>query len=86
MRYQATKESMRKLFTTYYSNNSRGERANFKNVPVKLLEEFKDAFKDEFKFRIRYRGPRAHNVSRGFGKRQSTCLKKDAERFSVYRV
>jgi hypothetical protein len=86
MRYQATKENMRALFTTYYSNNRRGERACFKNVPVKLLEEFKDAFKDEFKFRIRYRGPRPFGRGRGYATRQSTCLKVDAERFSVYRV
>lgn len=73
------------IFYKLYQNTGKGY-ATFKNVPIVLLNDFKVSFKDEFKYRIRYRGPRAHNVGRRWSRKQSTCLKKDAERFSVYRV
>lgn len=72
------------IFYTLY--RSRSDMAMFKNIPIVLLEDFKKSFKGEFKFRIRYRGPRKHNIKRTPDLRQSTCLKKDAERFSVYRT
>lgn len=75
------KDIFYKLFT-----NTRGG-AMFKNIPIVLLDDFKKSFaNDGNKYRIRYRGPRAHNVTRYQSRRQSTCLKKDAERFSVYRT
>jgi hypothetical protein len=72
------------VFYKLYRNSSKGEYAYFKNIPIILLNDFKKAFKNDIEFRIRYRGPRAHNVKRYSGRKQSTCLKKDAERFSVY--
>ena len=70
----------------YKLYRSRSDMAMFKNIPIVLLEDFKKSFKGEFKYRIRYRGPRAHNYNRTPDLRQSTCLKKDAERFSVYKT
>ena len=74
------------IFYQLYRNIPIGERASFKNVPIVLLEDFKKSFKNDFKFRIRYRGPRPYSKRRALATRQSTCLKRDAERFSVYRV
>jgi hypothetical protein len=73
------------IFYKLYRNTGAGY-AMFKNIPIVLLDDFKKSFANDGKFRIRYRGPRAHNVTRYHGRRQSTCLKKDAERFSVYRT
>ena len=72
------------IFYTLYRSTS--DRASFKNIPIVLLEDFKKSFKGEFKFRIRYRGPRPFGRGRGYATRQSTCLKRDAERFSVYKT
>jgi len=74
------------IFYKIWFNHSKGERACFKNIPIALLDDFKKSFKGEFKYRIRYRGPRPFGRNRGYSTRQSTCLKRDAERFSVYRV
>ena len=69
----------------YKLYRSRSDMAMFKNIPIVLLEDFKKSFKGEFKFRIRYRGPRGAG-NRSQANKQSTCLKKDAERFSVYKT
>jgi len=71
------------IFYTLY--RSRSDMAMFKNIPIVLLEDFKKSFKGEFKYRIRYRGPRGAG-NRSQANKQSTCLKKYAERFSVYRT
>jgi hypothetical protein len=67
----------------YQLYKSYGDSASFKNIPIVLLEDFKKSFKGEFKYRIRYRGPREAG-NRSWANKQSTCLKRYAERFSVY--
>jgi len=75
------------IFNKLYRNSNGSGCAMFKNIPIVLLEDFKKSFaNDGNKYRIRYRGPRAHNVTRYQSRRQSTCLKKDAVRFCVYRT
>lgn len=75
----------KEIFYTLFRSGTR-DNSLFKNIPIVLLDDFKKSFANDGKFRVRYRGPRAHNVARYHGRRQSTCLKKDAERFSVYRT
>ena len=73
------------IFYKLFANTRGG--AMFKNIPIVLLDDLKKSFaNDGNKYRIRYRGPRAHNVTRHQSRRQSTCLKKDAVRFIVYRT
>ena len=61
-----------------------GQRAVFSRVPMSKYDEFKALFGN--KFRLRYRGPRAHRIARGrsHSLAQSTCLKYDATHFSAY--
>jgi hypothetical protein len=61
-----------------------GQRAVFARVPMSKYDEFKALFGS--KFRIRYRGPRAHRIAQGrsHSLAQSTCLKYDATHFSAY--
>ena len=56
----------------------RGERALYKNIPISLLAEVQAQLKKNFKgLRYRFRGPRYDAMA-------LTCLKRDAEKFSVY--
>ena len=72
------------IFNKLYRSTS--DRASFKNIPIALLEDFKKSFaNDGNKYRIRYRGPRGAG-NRSQANKQSTCLKRYAERFSVYRT
>jgi len=71
----------RSYFTTYGDS---GKRAILSRVPMSKYDEFKALFGN--KFRLRYRGPRAHRIARGrsHSLAQSTCLKVDATHFSAY--
>ena len=59
-------------------------RAVFARVPMSKYDEFKSLFGN--KYRLRYRGPRAHRIARGrsHSLAQSTCLKVDATHFAAY--
>jgi len=74
------------LLLQYYQTYGRtvGQRAVFARVPMSKYDEFKALFGN--KFRLRYRGPRAHRVVQGrsHSLAQSTCLKVDATHFSAY--
>ena len=61
-----------------------GKRATFSMIPITKYDEFKALFGN--KYRLRYRGPRAHRIARGrsHSLAQSTCLKVDATHFSAY--
>ena len=61
-----------------------GQRAVFARVPMSKYNEFKALFGS--KFRLRYRGPRAHRIAQGrsHSLAQSTCLKVDATHFAAY--
>ena len=61
-----------------------GQRAVFSRVPMSKYDEFKALFGN--KYRLRYRGPRAHRIARGrsHSLAQSTCLKVDATHFTAY--
>lgn len=72
-------------FDQYY-NSDRTQNSIFKNVPVELLSEFKNQYKDP-SLRIRYRGPRMDFKKldvRNDVQCHSECLKKRAQFFSVY--
>lgn len=56
--------------------------AMFTNVPISLLDEFRSVYPG--KYRIRYRGPRAHRTFDSSMNRASYCLKRDAKTFSAY--
>jgi hypothetical protein len=60
------------------------QRAVFARVPMSRYDEFKALFGS--KYRIRYRGPRAHRIAQGRAPTlaQSTCLKVDATHFTAY--
>jgi len=74
------------LLLQYYQTYGRTvvQRAVFARVPMSKYDEFKALFGN--KFRLRYRGPRAHRIARGrsHSLAQSTCLKVDATHFSAY--
>jgi hypothetical protein len=56
----------------------RGECALYKNIPIVFLAEVQAQLKKNFKgLRYRFRGPRYDVMA-------LTCLKRDAEKFSVY--
>lgn len=61
-----------------------GQRAVFARVPMSKYDEYKALFGN--KYRLRYRGPRAHRIAQGrsHSLAQSTCLKYDATHFSAY--
>ena len=69
-------------FTPYYP--APGNRATFSRVPMSMYDDFKSLFGN--KYRLRYRGPRAHRIAQGrsHSLAQSTCLKVDATHFSAY--
>ena len=61
--------------------------AIFSNSPIDNLDRFRKVMAmDGRYFRIRYRGPRntPKDMGRGRMSRQSTCLKVNAQTFSVY--
>jgi len=66
-----------------YVNLNRTETAIFKGMPIGMLDEFRDWLGPlRGAVKVRYRGPRKHRPrSQG----QTTCLKRDAVVFSVYR-
>ena len=74
------------LLLQYYQTYGRtvGQRAVFARVPMSKYDEFKALFGN--KFRLRYRGPRAHRIALGRAPSlaQSTCLKVDATHFTAY--
>ena len=81
-------EIMYNFYETYCSN---GARAVFNLVPMSKYNEFKSIFGSRFK--LRYRGPRAHRIAQGrsYHSCQSTglnfkpaCLKVDATHFTAY--
>jgi len=47
-----------------------------------LLDHFRNVHPNKYK--IRYRGPRAHRTYRSPISKASTCLKEDATHFSAY--
>lgn len=69
----------------YQTYGSRiGQRAVLSRVPMSKYNEFKALFGN--KYRLRYRGPRAHRIAQGRAPSlaQSTCLKVDATHFTAY--
>lgn len=56
--------------------------AKFTNIPIHLLSEFRSVYPGKYK--IRYRGPRAHRKNEFQSNRASYCLMKDARTFSAY--
>jgi hypothetical protein len=78
--------SRTELEYNYYQTYGRtvGQRAVFARVPMSKYDEFKALFGS--KYRIRYRGPRAHRIAQGRAPTlaQSTCLKVDATHFTAY--
>jgi len=56
--------------------------AVFTNIPIHLLDEFRSFYRGKYK--IRYRGPRAHRTFDSVLNRASYCLLKDAKTFSAY--
>ena len=56
--------------------------AKFTNIPIHLLSEFRSLYPGKYK--IRYRGPRAHRKNEFSNNRASYCLMKDARTFSAY--
>ena len=80
MRMSRTELAMQ-YFIDYGGN---GSRAMLSRIPIGLYSEFKSLFGN--KYRLRYRGPRAHRVAQGrsHSLAQSTCLKVDATHFAAY--
>jgi len=65
-----------------YMNKNPKERALYKNIPIELREEVLKQFQDiGFSIRLKYRGKR---TQKSRFQRQSYCLQKDANRFSIY--
>ena len=58
----------------------------YKNIPIDKLEEVRAFFKSKgIKVRIRYRGPRTNPLDiRPKHRRMQDCLKRFANRFTVY--
>ena len=71
----------RSYFKTY---GAFGKRAVFSRIPMSKYDEYKALFGN--KYRLRYRGPRAHRIAQGRAPSlaQSTCLKVDATHFAAY--
>ena len=59
-----------------------GSHAYYSRIPIHLLDHFRYVYQNKYK--IRYRGPRAHRTYRSSISKASTCLKEDATHFSVY--
>lgn len=73
-----------KPYKTRYSTN---EYSIFKNVPIAQLDAVRAFFKSHgVKVRIRFRGPRntPADMNRSYATRQASCLKQNANRFTVY--
>ena len=70
---------MSNIFRFYSRMNT---AAVFTNIPIHLLDEFRSVYPGKYK--IRYRGPRAHRKYDGRMNRASYCLLKDAKTFSAY--
>lgn len=64
----------------------RYEVAMYKNIPISELESVRAFFKGYgIKVRIRYRGPRTNPLDMRYKhQRMQDCLKRFANRFSVY--
>jgi hypothetical protein len=72
-------------FKQYVSDMNR--RSIFHGIPMQYLEELTSVFRrNNFRIRIKYRGPR--NTPADFGRsilaRQGTCLKQNAKSFAIY--
>jgi hypothetical protein len=75
-----------------YKTLGSNEWSMYKNIPISLLPQVKKQLKImskrlnlALKFRFRYRGPRDWSVDvRPRSQRQQDCLKRNANRFSVY--
>ena len=75
-------------FNLAQHSNGWKECAKYKNIPIGRLEETKAILKQSGrKFRIRYRGTRSHQFdTRPNYRRNQDCLKRFADRFSVYYI
>lgn len=64
------------------------ELSNFKNIPISELEKVRAHLRAKgLKYRIRYRGPRTNPLDvRPKHRRMQDCLKRFANRFTVYIV
>ena len=59
----------------------------YSNIPINELTFFRAWAKyNGYKFKVRYRGPRRKGPFGVTSQGQSTCLKKDALRFTAYPV
>jgi hypothetical protein len=72
--------------SSYYRQHK--ELAKYKNIPIEYLDEVKALLqKNGQKYRIRYRGPRNKFMDiRPRHVRMQDCLKRFANRFSVYYI
>lgn len=70
-------------FINYLSGGDR--ESIWHGVPIRYRNEMlQELRKNDVKVKIRYRGPRAHNVGRGRLNNQGSCLMADATTFAVY--
>ena len=62
------------------------ERASYKNISIELLPYFREYFKSQgTKIRVRYRGPRNNPLDTRYrNQRMQDCVKRFANRFSIY--
>lgn len=69
-----------------YRNTVGHERSAYKNIPLDLLPWVRQYFKEQgVKIIVRYRGPRNNPLDRRpLTQRRQDCLKKFADRFTVY--
>ena len=55
-------------------------------IPIQYKNEILKLFREDgFKVKIRYRGPRVHNVNRTKFTNRCSCLMADATSFAVYK-
>jgi len=55
-------------------------------IPIQYKDFILGLFRNEgCKIKIRYRGPRSHNVDRSPFNNRCSCLMKDATSFAIYR-
>lgn len=63
-----------------------GRTSLYHGVPATMRDEVLTYFKSiGIKVKLRYRGPRAHRISRSPISRSTTCLMRDATSFAVYK-
>jgi hypothetical protein len=73
------------LFEYFQKYKKAKHCALYTGIPMVELELFRKMMARAGRYyRVRYRGPRRGLDSRGYYTQQSTCLKRNATKFSVY--